>query len=225
MGIINWIGKKYELLRYKFFPTKTEQEVKRWNNDNGETKLKFKYNLNSNSIVFDLGGYQGQFASDLFARMPCVINIFEPVPEFASFIKNRFKNNEMIITHSFGFSNKDEEKSINILANKTSSYINKKAPSSNSVNIKLKDIVDYIKNNSFDNIDLLKINIEGAEYDVINHLINFKKISTINYLLIQFHELDKNSIAKMNLIRAELKKTHICDFCYQFVWELWVRKI
>lgn len=219
----SWLISKFKNIRIRITPNVREKELERFHKDNGKD-LKFKYlKLNEKSIVFDLGGYEGNFSSNLFSRSPCKIHIFEPVPNFAKNIKERFKNNKNIICNAYGLCSNNKEKIINLLGDDTSSYKDQKINESNSVNIKLKDIVEYIKENSIENIDLMKINIEGGEYEILNHLINSQKIKYFKQLLIQFHDIEIDSIKKRNDIRESLKKTHACKFCYEFVWELWVK--
>ena len=62
----------------------------RWNADGGDTRFRFDYDLTPESVVLDVGGYEGQWASDLYARQRCQIRIFEPVREFAQLIDARF---------------------------------------------------------------------------------------------------------------------------------------
>ena len=223
MSIKSWLKIKLHSIRLKIKPTLREREVVRFNNDNGE-ELKFKYlEINQNSVILDLGGFKGDFASNLFARMPCKIHIFEPVPKFALNIKNRFKKNQNIICNEFGLYSKNEEKLINVLEDNTSSYKNKKLKNSNTANIKLVDILEYLEDKKIDIIDLMKINIEGAEYEILPYLIKTKKINSIKQILIQFHDIERDSIEKRNNIRENLKKTHVCKFCYEFAWELWIK--
>jgi len=224
MSLYSWVKNKFKIIRIRLNPTEREKELERFHKDNGKD-LKFKYlKINEQSIVFDLGGYEGNFSSNLFSRSPCKIHIFEPVPEFAKNIKKRFKNNKNITCNPYGLCNNNEEKIINLLKDDTSSYKNQKTNDSNCVKIKLKDIVEYIDQNAIENIDLMKINIEGGEYDILNHLINSQKIEHFKQLLIQFHDIEIDSIKKRNDIRESLKKTHKCKFSYKFVWELWVKK-
>src|SRR5256885_11505788 len=61
----------------------------------------FNY-LDENSIVFDLGGYEGQWSSDIYSRYNCIIHIFEPVKEYADIITQRFIKNNKIYIHHFG---------------------------------------------------------------------------------------------------------------------------
>ena len=71
----------------------------------------------------------------------------------------------------------------------------------------------------------MKINIEGGEYNVIQRLIEKNKVKILNICQIQFHILDKKSKIKRDYIRKLLRKTHNCEYCYEFVWENWIRKI
>jgi hypothetical protein len=43
-------------------------------------------------MVFDVGGYEGQWSSDIFSKYVCHIHIFEPVPEYAEQIASRMLN-------------------------------------------------------------------------------------------------------------------------------------
>jgi hypothetical protein len=43
-------------------------------------------------MVFDVGGYEGQWSSDIFSKYVCHIHIFEPVPEYADQIASRMLN-------------------------------------------------------------------------------------------------------------------------------------
>ena len=76
------IFKFFKKVKSKLLPTYIEKETMRWERDGGDFELRFNYNLDENSIVFDLGGFKGNFSSDLYARMPCQIYIFEPIKKY-----------------------------------------------------------------------------------------------------------------------------------------------
>ena len=61
------------------FPSEHQQMVNKWYADGGDYELRFDYDLDDESVVLDVGGYQGQWASDLFSRYRCRIYVFEPV--------------------------------------------------------------------------------------------------------------------------------------------------
>ena len=219
---MNIFQKLLKKLQLKFFPNKIQKEVKRWYRDGGDYKLRFNYCLDNKSVVFDLGGYEGQYASDLFSRMPCNIYIFEPVIEYAKAIEDRYKNNKMIKSFPFGLSDKNQKIKIAKIGDASSVF--RSNSSKNLQSIMLKDIVEFMNEKSIKNLDLIKINIEGGEYQVLNRLIGTNLIKNIKNILVQFHDIDSSSKSERDLIRNKLKKTHNCKYCYEFVWENWVIK-
>ena len=64
-----------------------------WIIEKGDTTLATNFNLNEESIVFDVGGYQGDWANKIYSKYKSNIHIFEPSKEFANKIKCRFNNN------------------------------------------------------------------------------------------------------------------------------------
>ena len=80
-------------LRKALFPSEHDREPKRFYADGGDEGLRFDYELNSDSLVIDLGGYKGQWTSDIYARFNCRVLVFEPVAQFAASIAQRFRHN------------------------------------------------------------------------------------------------------------------------------------
>lgn len=226
MNTLSKIKRKFTSYKERIFPTQIQKEVKRYYKDGGDYHLRYNYLLNNESVVFDVGGFSGEFSSNLFSRMPCRIYIFEPVREYADLIKDRFKYNKMIKTHEFGLSNKTEKKKLAFIGEGSSTHRIRKAKKEGGdiLSIKLVDIIEFINKNSILEIDLLKLNIEGGEYEVLPRLIEKNKIMNIKYLQIQFHDIDKESKIKKDIIRKDLEKTHYCEYCYEFIWENWIRK-
>ena len=54
--------------------------------------------------------------------------------------------------------------------------------------ISIKDINEVIDVLDIVKIDLLKLNIEGSEYELLDHLIDTGTIEIVESLLVQFHE-------------------------------------
>lgn len=213
-------------VKNKLFPSLIQKEVLKWYRDGGDFELRFNYSLNKDSIVFDLGGFKGNFASDLFARMPCNLYIFEPVKQNYLIIKKRFELNKKIEVFPFGLSNKTKTTLMEVKGEGSSTFINdiNNAANNPREKVKLIDIIEFINEYNISEIDLMKINIEGGEYDVLKRLLDKNKVRNIKYLQIQFHNLDKSSTQKKDEIRSLLQNTHSCQYCYEFVWENWVRK-
>ena len=85
------------------------EELKRWFNDDGDNKYRFNYNLDENSLVFDLGGYDGEWSKKIYDKYNCNIFIFEPVEKYYNLILNKFNYTNKIKVFNFGLSNSDTE--------------------------------------------------------------------------------------------------------------------
>ena len=105
---------------FKFFFRKTEPKLSKWVVDNGDKTMRLNYELNKNSVVVDVGGFEGQWASDIFNKYCCTVHIFEPVEEFALKIKERFSNNQKIFSYSVGLGGSDRMKNISFFGDQSS---------------------------------------------------------------------------------------------------------
>lgn len=208
-----------KLIQSKLFPSPHQKMVKKWHKDDGENVFRLTYDdLNSDSIILDLGGYKGQWASDIFSKYNANIFIFEPITIFANNIMDRFKKNKKIQVLPFGIGAKTRFEKIS-LDSDASSIV--RDASNKNMEIKIVDIEEWISTNKISNIDLLKINIEGGEYETLEKLIEINFIKNIKHLQIQFHDFFPDARCKMEKIRKELAKTHTQHYSYDFVWDGW----
>ena len=192
-----------------------------WFEVNGDETLRLDYPLDEKSLVFDVGGYKGDFAMQIYNKYNCKIYIFEPVPEFNQYMKNRFFKLTNVELYNFGLSNSTRKEFISKLADGSSIFTN----SSEKVEIQLKSIIDFMNEKKLNKVDLIKINIEGGEYDLLESLIEGNYIDKFNNLQIQFHDfILPNAKERMLKIQRKLMKTHCLTYKYEFVWENWKKK-
>jgi FkbM family methyltransferase len=198
--------------------TREQQErFDRWFRDRGDKTLRLNYDLDENSVVFDLGGYEGQFTSDIFSKYCCWIHVFEPVNDFAEQIAARFRRNQKIRVHSYGLS--DENKTVRLALGQDGSSAFKDGE--NVTEIELIRALDFFAKHNVARIDLMKINIEGGEYELLEHLIASRFIENIKNIQVQFHDFVPDAELRMQQIQAGLAKTHRLTYQYLFVWENW----
>lgn len=181
-------------------------------------ELRYDYPLNKESIVFDIGGFDGMWSCKIHSKYLCDILIFEPVREFYNSIKSKFLEQDSVQIYNYGLGTKDETIGIAVTGSSTSVF-NK---SENNEQVKIKDILPKIS--GFIKIDLVKINIEGAEYDLLDYIIeNGLQAKFIN-IQVQFHTNVIDYENRRQRIREELSKTH--HLTYDFAiglhenWEL-----
>jgi FkbM family methyltransferase len=213
------IIKKIKLiLKYIFYPQQTLQAKRVANyKSHGGNNLRYQYDLNANSIVFDLGGYQGEWTNEIFVRFQPYIYIFEPVAEYAQALKNKYQWNQKIKVFDFGLSKFSKDEIIFENNNSSSAFIKDGKPQ----NIHLEASDSFLNRNNIQRIDLMKINIEGGEYDLLENLISTEDIKKINNIQVQFHDFVPNAKERMSNIQENLKKTHHPTYQFEFVWENW----
>ena len=148
---------------FKLYVLRDKQLIayKKWVAENPNEEARYNYDLNKSSLVFDVGGYHGEFSDVIYKKFNCRIHIFEPYPKFFDMISKKFKEQNKIKCNAIGLSNKDSIMSIKF--NGLGTYLddNKTA---NTIRVKTESIANYIFNNKVKKIDLLKLNVEGSEY-------------------------------------------------------------
>ena len=85
------------------------ERVKPWLVINGDHYLRLNYELNSNSVVFDIGGYKGEFATLIFCKYNSHVYVFEPVKDYFAVIEDKFSHNDKVIAYNFGLGGKEED--------------------------------------------------------------------------------------------------------------------
>jgi FkbM family methyltransferase len=199
-----------------------QENINRWFSNKGDETLRLDYPLGAHSLVFDLGGYLGDFTAEITGRYNCSVFLFEPSIQFFSHCVQRFKSNPKIKCFNYALS--DEEGAFKLSKEDNSSSISRVSGGVTYEEIVVKNISRVIADLGVQEISLMKINIEGAEFGVLSDLISSGLISRINNVQVQFHEFYQNSWKLRDQIRLGLSKTHQESWNYPFVWESWARK-
>lgn len=190
-----------------------------WVCADGDNTLRMDYAIKSNEIVLDVGGFEGQWASDIFARYLCAVHVFEPVPQFAKSIQQRFHNNSNIHIYEAALGNRNDSISISIDGDASSTLL----IGERDINISLLSCSELILKNGWDEIALIKINIEGGEYELLEHLIETGLITRIRNIQVQFHDFVPDAHPRMLAIQERLRQTHQLTYYFPFIWENWRR--
>ena len=170
-----------------------------------------KEKINKINTFFDVGAHKGE-SINLFLKNFKVKKIisfeaskinYEYLLRKEKILKNKFYNSEIYIENiALGAKNKkvffkqfDESSSSTIKEiNKKSQYYKRKFALLNfwgnkkiykKFKINIQKLSDYIKNKKIKNIDFLKIDTEGYEYEILMGL--GKKISCVNILMFEHH--------------------------------------
>jgi FkbM family methyltransferase len=195
-----------------------QEQMRRWSGVCGDKTLRLEYELHEESIVFDVGGYEGQWASDIFGMYACRIHIFEPVEQFADQIRRRFARNHRVTVWSFGLSDRDRTVHMGLDGDASSVFRSGRE----RVTARLVCFAGFVRKHSTDRIDLMKVNIEGGEYDLLEHVLETGLIGSIGNIQVQFHEgVVSNDRHRMEAIQRRLRETHFLTYQYPYLWENW----
>ena len=182
-----------------------------WYRVDGDNTYRVNYKLNENSIVVDLGARHGHWSDIIRYKYNPKIYCFEVVKEFCEELLLKNYN-----TFCLAVSDKYGKISLGVLDSEASIFYKN---SSFEVDcIPATNIFKLIKQ---ENIDLIKINVEGAEYPILKNLIDSCYITKIKNLQIQFHLFDGIDNGEYNSLIKELSKTHKLSWRFPFVWENW----
>ena len=149
-----------------------------------------KFKINNDDVVLDIGAHIGLFS--LFASQFCKngkIFCFEPIKEnYEELLKNIEINNiQNIIPFNNAVSSKTEKTKIYL--NDDESGHSMFLENSNYIEVDSISIDDIFKNNSIQTCNFLKLDCEGAEYEIIESLSK-NYLQKIEKSVIEYHMFD-----------------------------------
>lgn len=173
--------------------------------------LRFRYKVEPTDLVVDLGSYDGIWAEEFNRQHGCMIVCVEPTDsifrlqhcEWAVIINKAANTHEGKVTFGgcFYYSSLFE----------------------GDAKYGFKDFPCFDVNTILDKpIKLLKINCEGMEYDLMNHIIDAGLAKNIENVQIQFHVMPGfDHEGEWEKIAKKLEKTHAIEWRCGFCWESW----
>jgi FkbM family methyltransferase len=169
-------------------------------------RLRYEYDLNPQSIVIDLGAYRGEWANEIYARYGCKVAVVEPTEYIRDYQHGQIIN-KAVGTHNGKISFGGRAYYSSIFESGDHEY-------------ECFDVNKLLE--QYPSIDLLKINIEGAEYDILSHIIGAGLHTRINNIQVQFHQISGVPYEKWyGEIESKLKLTHYTTWKYSYCWENW----
>lgn len=144
--------------------------------------------LNNNSIIYSFGiGEDISFDRSIIENHDCTVFGFDPTPKSINWINTQ---NLPVKFHflDYGISNKSGL--VDFYLPKNPEYVSGSIIIRNElyekVIVQMKSFNDIISELGHKHIDVLKIDIEGSEYDVIDDILNASVL--IGQILIEFHD-------------------------------------
>lgn len=169
-----------------------DNSIEKWRKDECEHTKRIQYDLDGDSIVFDLGQTEQVWLDEMIEMHDCYFYIFEPSKYAYDKLIKKFQANPKIKIFNFELSASNNEAGI----------------------------INFLKTLNFEKISLMKINIKGSEYELLEKLLNNDICETIENYQIQFYSHKRKAIKRRKeIIKLFNERNYIHTYCYPFVWE------
>lgn len=172
--------------------------------------------LNSKSIIYSFGvGTDISFDLHLIEKFNAKVYAFDPTPKSINWVKS-LKLPDNFIFHPLGIDAQDGKKDffLPINENHVSGSVKENAATGDKKAIvDMNELETIMKKLGHTHIDLLKMDIEGSEYEVIEYIV--KKDIQISQLLVEFHHrftgigIEKTKKAILSLNKKGYKIFHV----------------
>ena len=154
-------------------------------------------NLNT---VIDVGANVGMFSNYISMRGAKLIHAIEPTNKAFQELKKQFYYYNGVVCHKIGLDTADGQKTLftNNENSTISSFLHKTSDDINEEVVDMYTIPTFYRNNGIEKIDLVKMDIEGMEYDILNSLSDEDLLRSERYL-VEYHlnNLENNRAQKL----------------------------
>lgn len=180
-------------------------------------KYLHRYDIKYGDVVIDLGANVGE-VSAYFANRGAFVHAYEPNSHAFGVLEKRLGKNKNIKLYNTAVSNHSGTSKLWLHENHKDSEIkfsqgaslqkDKSNVSSDYMEVKVSDISEILEKHS--HIKLLKVDIEGGEYDIIDIIL--ENAGKIDHILLETHGEKHASFAeKEKRLQSKIKKSPHCD--------------
>lgn len=186
--------------------------------------------INSDSICIDCGGHIG-LISEIFLKLGATVHTFEPNIYLINYMKYRLSeyvnSKKLILENKAVWDRKDsiklylresfsledithiDSESSSILVEKTDENLMFNTSINNFLEVDSIDLTDYLKKID-KQIHILKIDIEGVEFDVLKKMITTEMYKKIKYIFVETHDYKLPAIkSKADAVKKKIKQLDI----------------
>lgn len=172
--------------------------------------------LNEKSLVIDAGAYRGGWAFEMWSKYGCGVLAFEPIQEFFTKASDNLKGTPVTLVHAaVGGTMRTEL--MGVQNDSTGVF----AGSEKKEQVQVLPLCPFLLDNGFKEVAVLKLNVEGMEYEVLEHILDSGNVLRFQNFQVQFHHNAPRWEERYGKIAARLALTHHLTWRTPFVWENW----
>jgi len=160
------------------------------------------FTFNDSDIIIDIGSHIGLFT--LYASQFCKqgkIICYEPIKENYQLLLSNIELNHLSNVECYNKAVSKSNSPIRIYINSDESGHSMFDPQENFIDVDSISLQQIIDDHHIDSIDFLKLDCEGAEYEIIENLPK-SRFSQIKKMIIEYHLADKKPFLLKNLLNT-----------------------
>lgn len=207
------IGYPHFHLHHSFFGTKMSRHLDRISQHSFICSA-----LSPDSIVFDFGANQGEFSLNIIEKYGCRVFAAEPVLALC----DSMRRHERLSLHRIAIGengeivdlivNDDDVLSSTVLDHDVAESVLGTSNSLRTITETCLDLAAFRELNGIDHVDLVKVDIEGAELDLFETTSDHA-LRSCGQLTVEFHDYWYPDLAT----RTERAKQRLCDLGFRMI--------
>ena len=182
--------------------------------------LRHAYNLNRDSVCVDAGAFHGGWAATMSEKYGCIVLGFEPIKSFFEIASKNAAHVPRVTLFNCGLGGSFRHETFSVQNDSTGVF----AGSEVKERVPILPLVPHLRQVHRGTFDVLKLNIEGMEYEVMEHIIAENALTMFRNYQTQFHTCAPDYQKRYEAIAAALSQTHELQWREPFVWEGWAIK-
>jgi len=148
--------------------------------------------------------------------------MFEPIPSLQDSLRKRFAGKTRFNIHGCALGRTNGQ--VDFVAAGDASSTSVPSVQGDVIRVPIRDVASVWQELGAIQVALLKINIEGGEYDLLERLLETGLVGQFQHLQVQFHRFVPDAEKRRDFIRTGLAHSHEERWCYPWVWESWTLK-
>lgn len=173
-------------------------------------------NLGPESVVFDVGSYEGWWAGEINTKYGCTVHAFEPISEFYHEMVIRLQGRDKIKTVHGALWPDAGETSFGKKGAMSGPYCGD--PNAMEA-VKTIALQPYLDANNIRVINLLALNCEGSEFPLLEYMLRVGLVKNCDRIIVQPHGVVPGAQERWARIRRRIMNTHHLLFSSPWVWE------
>jgi FkbM family methyltransferase len=189
-----------------------------WHQADGDNTLALDWPINSESVVWEIGGYEGRWAAQMAEKFHPELWIFEPQIWAYHKMLERFEGDHKVHIFPYGLWTHDTTMTVREHDTDGASVIRQDGRVSEVCSFR--DVFQISMN-----VDVGLMNIEGGEFILLPYMIGLGMMARFRYFWCQFHPgLIKDGDERAGLLYIGMAHTHRKIWDYYPTAVAWERK-